>query len=147
MENENAFTKEFPFGVSPLKTFLASVPRRVGFCRVGRQTAHRALELAYGGTFVLPLSHRGFFGGLDADQTHHAVIFMLEKMAVIDKRADGMGIAEVHANAHAGISEHSAVVIRHVDGIAEKRLIDWNSHVVHKHEMGLVNMKGMQFGR
>src|SRR5271155_5248666 len=57
------------------------------------------------------------------NRSHHAAVFVLEQVAVIDEGAHAVGIAKIHAQLYAGILERAAVVVGHVDGIAEKRLV------------------------
>ena len=46
---------------------------------------------------------------------------------MIDERADDVRIAKIHAQPHAGIVQHVAVVIGNVDGVAQERLVDRNA--------------------
>ena len=67
----------------------------------------------------LQLGARGF----DSNQAHHAVVFMLEEVAVIEERSDGIWVAKIHAQSDARIRERPAIVKGHVDRIAKKRLV------------------------
>lgn len=46
---------------------------------------------------------------------------------MIGKRADGVWIAKTHAQPHAGILEHPAIVIPHVYRIAKEGLVNRNA--------------------
>src|ERR1700751_2376603 len=78
---------------------------------------------------------------LDADSSHHAAVLVLEDVAVIDEGADGVWIAEIHAQAHARILQHASAVVGDVDRIAQKRLVDRKSGPVEQLEMKLVDVK------
>src|SRR5271163_4444665 len=49
---------------------------------------------------------------------HHPAVFMLQQMAVVHERPQGIRIAEIHAYLDAGILQGSAVVEWHVDRVA-----------------------------
>src|SRR5580698_163623 len=51
----------------------------------------------------------GWGGRFDEDDAHHSFVFVLEQMAVVGEGADGVGIAEVDANADAGVGKEAAV--------------------------------------
>ena len=65
----------------------------------------------------------GVFGRVDANQAHHAVVFVFEEMAVEDEGADGVRVAKIDTHFNLGIGEGSAVVKGNVDGVAEVRLV------------------------
>ena len=66
---------------------------------------------------------------------------------MVRKVTNGVGITKIHSHPDAGIRESSAVVIRDVYGIAEKRLIHRPAQIIEQQEMQLMNVKGMKFGR
>ncbi len=71
-------------------------------------------------------ARRGSLGTIrwfHADQSHHSSVFVFQKMAMINKRADAIGVAKIHAQSDARILEGSTVIERHVDGVAQKRLV------------------------
>ena len=68
---------------------------------------------------------RFFIGRLYANERHHAIVFMLEKMAVIYKGSYSIGIAEVHAQTDAGVLQRSFIEIRDINRVSKERLIDW----------------------
>src|SRR5277367_7064027 len=74
-------------------------PRSVGSV-IGRRVSGSATRPRTGGTFFGSLSAVGWF---DADQAHHASVFVFEKMTVIYESADGVGVAKIHAQADAGV--------------------------------------------
>src|SRR5580700_8449489 len=43
-------------------------------------------------------------GWLDANRAHHAAVLVFQKMAVVDKRSDDVGTAEVQAQLHARVN-------------------------------------------
>ncbi len=66
---------------------------------------------------------RGQSGGRQhLDRTHHAGIFVLQDVAVIDEGADNIRIAEIHAQLHARIRS-AAAPERQIDGIANGRIV------------------------
>src|SRR5450432_1397844 len=71
---------------------------------------------------------------------------MLEKVTVIDERPDGVRIAKIEAQFDAGVGETTTAVIRHVDRVAQERLVHWDAGPIDHHEMYLMNMKGVQLG-
>ena len=66
-------------------------------------------------------------------------------MTVVDESADCIRVAKIHAQFDAGILKVSAVVIRHVDGVAKKRLVYRNSGPFEHHEMNLMDVERVQF--
>src|SRR5580658_9733506 len=68
-------------------------------------------------------------------------------MAVVQKRADDVGIAKVHAQFYAGKLGTGAVPVGDVDGIAQEGLVDRDAVPFLEHEMDLVDVEGMQFAR
>jgi hypothetical protein len=58
--------------------------------------------------------------GLNANQPHHSSIFVFQKMAVVKKVPDGIGIAKIHPHSYAGIYESLAVEIGNVHGVAKE---------------------------
>ena len=64
---------------------------------------------------------------------------------MVNEGPDRVGVAKVHAEANAGVSERSSVEIGHVHGIAQKFLMNRLAHVIEQEEMQLMNVKGMQF--
>src|SRR5271156_5643125 len=66
---------------------------------------------------------------------------------MIDERADGIGIAKIHAQSDAGISESVAVVIRHIDRVAQERLVYRYARPIDHHEMYLMDVKSVEFSR
>ena len=84
-------------------------------------------------------------GGQDANHAHHAVVGVFEKMAVIYEVTDNVGIAEIQADAHAGIDEGAAVVIRDVYGVPKKRFVHRPAEIIEQHEMKLVDVEGVEF--
>ena len=67
-------------------------------------------------------------------------------MTVVDESADCIRVAKIHAQFNAGILKVPTVVIRHVDGVAEKGLVYRNSGPVEHHEMNLMDVERVQFG-
>ncbi len=59
-----------------------------------------------------PVHSRSLTGesGIHLDLGHHAAIFVVEDVAVIDKRTRNFGIAEIHADGHAGIGQRAVPV-------------------------------------
>ena len=66
---------------------------------------------------------------------------------MIDEGADDVWIAKVHTQPHARVLQRPAIVVRHVDRIAQKGLIDRSTRPVPQLEMELVYVEIMQFGR
>src|SRR6202042_1365970 len=86
------------------------------------------------------------FRGFDADRSHHAAVLVLQKVAMIDKGANSVGITEIHAQAHAWILEHLIFEERNIHRIAQKGFIDGHSRPVDENEMELMVVEGGQFG-
>ena len=40
--------------------------------------------------------------GFHANRAHHAAVFVLQNMTVIEECPDGVGVAKIHAQFHAG---------------------------------------------
>src|SRR5580700_693127 len=72
---------------------------------------------------------------------------MLQEVAVIDKGADDVRIAKIHAQPHARVLQRAAVVVGDIDGIAQKRLVDRDAGPRDKLEMKLMYVKIVQFRR
>src|SRR5580698_1595825 len=68
-------------------------------------------------------------------------------MAVKNKVPDSVRIAKIHSQPYTGIGKSSAVIVRNVDGIAQKRLVYRPAAVIKQHEMQLVNMESVEFPR
>jgi hypothetical protein len=79
-------------------------------------------------------------------RTYHSAVFVLQQMAVIDKRPYGIWIAKIHPQGHAWIGRALSLPVRHIDGVPQERLIDWCAVPLRKHEMDLVDVKRMCFG-
>src|SRR5580692_11065029 len=94
----------------------------------GRRASGSATRSRACGSFFWSLSGVGWF---DADQAHHASIFVFEKMTVVQKSADGVGVAKIHAQADAGKLQIRGAVEGHVDGVAQERLINADSVPCH----------------
>jgi len=90
----------------------------------------------------LPRSGAGRF---DTNQSHHSSVLMFEQMTVIYKCANCFRIAKIHSQPDGRIEERAAVVIRHVYGIAEIRLIYRASQIIQQKKMQLVDVKCVQF--
>ena len=85
--------------------------------------------------------------GQNLNGSHHAAVLVFEQMAVVDKSADAIGIAEIHPQANARIGQALAVPEGDVDCVAQERLADGNAKPLHENEMDLVNVKGVEFLR
>ena len=72
---------------------------------------------------------------------------MLEDVAVVDERADDVGIAKIHAQPHAGIGQHPAVEVGDVHGIAQEGFVDGNSGPLAQLKVELVDMEIVQLHR
>src|SRR5580704_13430520 len=79
--------------------------------------------------------------GFHPNQPHHPAIFMLQKVTVIHESSYRIRIAKIHAQPDARIFERAPVVIRNVDGIAQKWLVHRPSAIVEQHEMQLMNVE------
>src|SRR5580700_4013956 len=55
------------------------------------------------------------FARLDANGAHHAAVFMFQKVAVIDERADAIRVAEIDSDSDERVERRFAVPERHVD--------------------------------
>src|SRR5580658_6521485 len=109
---------------------VGPVFRRRDWCRL-RKTAGRILTwLAWSRN--------------DLDRSHHALVFVLQKMAMIDKRSHGIRITKIHPHANAGVGESSPIVIRHIYGVAEKIFLDGLSLVIEKQKVQLMDVEGVQ---
>ena len=95
------------------------------------------------------LGLRRFGGGFghDLNHAHHAAVFVFEKMAVVEKRADDLGIAKIHAELDAGKLRAGAVPVRDIDGVAQEGLVERDAVPFLEHEMDLMDMEGVQFAR
>ncbi len=60
----------------------------------------------------------------DLDSAHHAAVFVLEDVAVVEEGADDVGIAEIHPQPNAGVAQHPAVEVGHVHRVAQEGLVD-----------------------
>src|SRR5580704_14236119 len=98
-------------------------PRRISSVASGR-VGGRAPGSGTGSSFSRSLRAVGW---VDADKAHHSAVFVFEKMAVIHKSSNGIWIAKIHAQAHAGILQVRGAVEGHVDGVAQERLVDGDS--------------------
>ena len=77
---------------------------------------------------------------------HHAGIFVLQNVAVINERADNIRIAEIHAHFHAWIRS-AAAPVRQIDRVADGRIVDWLAiHFKHL-KMNLMDVKDVIFER
>ena len=83
--------------------------------------------------------------GLHLNRSHHSFVFMFQKMAMIDECAHRIGVAKVHAQANARVSKRAAIVVGHVDGVAQNVFLDRRSHIVEQQKMQLMNVKSVQF--
>src|SRR5580765_8348385 len=84
---------------------------------------------------------------LDANQAHHSVVLMFEKVAMVGKCADGFGIAEIHSEADAWILQSSAVEVRDVYGVAKKRFVHSYAGPGEQQKMQLMNMECVELLR
>ena len=66
---------------------------------------------------------------------------------MVYKRTDGIRVAKIHPQFHAGIFEGSAIVVRNIDGIAEKRLVHTPPFMVDQHEVQLMDVECVQLVR
>ena len=90
---------------------------------------------------------RGAGLGDHLNHSHHAAVFVFQQMAVVEERADDIGIAEVHAQLDAGKLGTGAVPVGDVDGVAEEGLVDGDAVPFLEHEMDLMDVEGVQFAR
>src|SRR5579872_1103988 len=66
-------------------------------------------------------------------------------MAVVDKCADSIWIAEVHTEAHAGVGWAFPIPEWNVDCVTQKRLVYRDAKKFLEKEMKLMNVEGVQF--
>src|SRR5580698_1545798 len=82
---------------------------------------------------------------VDANRPHHSAVLVLEQMTVIDQRADGVRISKVHAQPHARILKRPAVVVGHINGVAQEGLVDGHAVKAHQNELQLMDVESVQF--
>ena len=66
---------------------------------------------------------------LHENSSHHAAIFVLDEMAVVNERADDARISEIHSQLHAGKRGAAATPKGYVHHVPQERLI--HSYAVH----------------
>src|ERR1700678_1938570 len=99
---------------------------------------------------------RGFRGGgnvgwrgsgrLDTNCAHHAVVFVLQQVAVIWVRADCAWIAKIHPQSYGRVVEIAFVIVGDVDRVAEVRLVPGDAVPFDHQEMNLVNVESVKLG-
>ena len=77
------------------------------------------------------------------DDAHHAAVFVFQQVAVVEKRAYDIGIAEIHAQLDARKLGTDAVPVGDVDGVAQEGLVDGNAVPFFEHEMDLMDVEGV----
>ena len=60
---------------------------------------------------------------IDANRSHHPAVFVFQKVAVVDKGANDVGVAKIHANFNAGILLTLSVPVGDVDCVPQNRLV------------------------
>src|ERR1700683_880813 len=81
--------------------------------------------------------------GFHAYKPHHSSVFMFEKVTVIVKDPDCVWVAKIHAHSYPRILKRLAIVIWHINRVAQERLVYRSSKPVEQHKVNLVNMERM----
>src|SRR5208283_4202437 len=79
------------------------------------------------------------------DLSHHAAIFMVQDVTVIDKRAGNFRIAKIHPDLHAWV-RLLAIPIRNEDGVLHDRSFQGLAVDRHHQKMDLVHVERMFLG-
>jgi len=102
----------------------------VATIRRARCTAKSCRAAGSGAPSGIGLRAPGSFGRFYTDQAHHSVVFVLQKVAVVDKITDDFGIAKIQPHSNGGVDKCFPVIVGNVDSISEKRLVDLSSEVI-----------------
>src|SRR5580704_12733665 len=100
-------------------------------------------------TALLPTNDRFIANSLRLypNRTHHARVLVIEQMAVVRERADGGGIAKIHAQLDGRVVVHFRRPVGDVDRVAQEWLVHGNPEPIDDLEMDLVDMERVKLAR
>src|SRR5271154_492908 len=88
-----------------------------------------------------------FNRSFNTNGTHHSPVFVLQQVAMVDKRADDPRVAEIHAQPHARIYRAMPIPILHIDGVPQVWLVQRYPIPFLQDKVNLVDVKRVQFRR
>src|SRR5215475_112840 len=91
------------------------------------------------------LSNLGFSATFNKNGSHHALVFVLEQMAVVRKGANNVWVAKIHANADARIGQKPTVIIGHIYSVPHEILVHFSTQIFKQQKVQLMNVECMQF--